>query len=377
MSTSLTILSVSHANPASIAAYVELNPAILPADGTSKFFAAFVVHDQYGNAVSGCPLSITNSRDENSTATATVTNSYGQVIVSYGPTERIGLVTITATAGMGTDNVVSASANVEFVSSDPVDMVLSANPGVMASRDVNDSITATVRAKVVDARGNPVRNETVHFATADLETGEYNATASPVLSSTSSVTDENGYAFVTFRPGAFTTNILDDGYSGAATGTCDVVATWGSITRNVALTWKNYPYLSVETSVSPETVEVNDTIDVTIRLRGDGWVVQQMLPIDVVLCIDRGEDMLLNDTADEKAGCDRMIYARDAAWNFTDFLSLGNNRAALVTFGDTSVATPQHATPFREWLCRPADPFKRTTTGRKTLPRTVTRKMTR
>ncbi|RXE55743.1 hypothetical protein ABH15_05790 [Methanoculleus taiwanensis] len=339
----LSIESISHGNPASITPYVERSPAILPADGTSKFFMTFVVRDQYGNVVSGCPLTITNSRDGN--PTATLTNSYGQVTVSYGPTLKIGVVTMTATAGEGADTV-SASADIEFVSSEPVDMVLSANPEFMASRDVNDSITATVRAKVVDVRGNPVRNETVQFAITDVETGSYHATTGPEISAASSVTDENGYALVTFRPGAFIADSMDASYSGTASGTCDVVATWGAISRNVTLTWKNYPYLSVETSVSPETVEVNDTIDVTIRLRGDGWVVQQMLPIDVVLCVDRGEDMLLNDTADEKVGCDRMIYARDAAWNFTEFLSLGNNRAALVTFGDVSVDTPEHASPF-------------------------------
>ncbi len=302
---------------------------------------AFVVHDQFGNAVSDCPLTITESRE--TTTTTTRTNSYGQVIVSYGPTLKIGPVTITATAGEVTDTVVSGSANIEFVSSDPVDMMLSANPSVMASRDVNDSIAATVRAKVVDVRGNPVKGEIIGFAIPASDDGGYNVTADPEISSTSGVTDENGYAFVTFRPGAFTTVPTAADYSGTASGTCDVVATWGSLTRNVTLTWKNYPYLSVETSVSPETVEVNDTIDVTIRLRGDGWVVQQMLPIDVVFCIDRGEDMLRDDPEMER---DRMICAREAAWNFTEALSLGDNRAALVTFGDVSVDTPEHTTPF-------------------------------
>ncbi|MDN7025482.1 hypothetical protein FGU65_11380 [Methanoculleus sp. FWC-SCC1] len=339
----VSILGVADGNPDNIVGYAEPNPAVLPADGESMFFLTFVVRDRYGNAVQDTPVSITNSRGGE--ANTFLTNSLGQVTLSYGPTVRIGEVTLTATAAE--NDSVSAARTVEFVSDDPVNMVLTANPEVMASRDVNDSISSIIRAKVVDIRGNPVENEPVSFALRNVDIGGYTEIASPELSSSVAVTDSNGYADITFRPGAFTNDILDPGFNSTASGTCEVAATWGEITRNVTLTWKNYPYLSIETTVDPEngTVDVNETIDVGIRLRGDGWVVQQMLPLDIVLCIDRGEDMLLNDTANKKEGWDRMIYAREAAWNFTEFLALGDNRVGLVTFGDMSIDTLQHAAP--------------------------------
>ncbi len=339
----VSVLGVADGNPAAIAGYVEPNPPVIPADGESTFFLTFVVRDQYGNAVTDSPVLIANSRNDETNQL--FTNSLGQVTFSYGPSTRIGQVTLTATA-VGCDSV-STTKMVEFVSDDPVNMVLTANPEVMASRDVSDCISSIIRAKVVDVRGNPVDNEPVSFIIRDLNTGPYTQTIPPEVSAAVAVTDSNGYADVTFRPGAFTNDILAPGFNGTASGTCDVAATWGEITRSVTLTWKNYPYLSIETTVDPMngTVDVNETIDVGIRLRGDGWVVQQMQPLDVVLCIDRGEDMLLNDTANKKAGCDRMIYAREAAWNFTEFLALGDNRVGLVTFGDVSVDTAQHTAP--------------------------------
>ena len=42
---------------------------------------------------------------------------------------------------------------------------------------------------------------------------------------------------------------------------------------------EDYPYLSAETSVSPNVVNVTDNVTVTLRLKGDGWALQPN-PID-------------------------------------------------------------------------------------------------
>ena len=60
--------------------------------------------------------------------------------------------------------------------------------------------------------------------------------------------------------------------------------------QSVLLTWKNYPYLSAYTSVSPPMVPVNGTVNVTVKLTGDGWALQPN-PIDAVLLIDRSGSM--------------------------------------------------------------------------------------
>ena len=53
----------------------------------------------------------------------------------------------------------------------------------------------------------------------------------------------------------------------------------------VNVEWKNFAYLSVEVNVTPRTVFVNDTIDVTIRITGDGYKMVAF-PSSVVLDLD-------------------------------------------------------------------------------------------
>jgi len=104
----------------------------------------------------------------------------------------------------------------------------------------------------------------------------------------------------------------------------------------------NYPYLAITTNVTPDVVTVNDTVDVTIQLKGDGWAIPRYAPIDVVILLDRGEGMLLNDEGDTD---DRMVYARAAAENFTWYIDTDigrwqNNRVGLMLYGDKPTCPP-------------------------------------
>jgi len=87
----------------------------------------------------------------------------------------------------------------------------------------------------------------------------------------------------------------------------------------------NYPYLSVETEVSPATIGMNDTVDVTIRLKGDGYELQPD-PIDVVLCTDRSGSML-------KDYPDRMVKAMEASEIFNAQMNYPRDHLGLVSFG--------------------------------------------
>ena len=101
-----------------------------------------------------------------------------------------------------------------------------------------------------------------------------------------SITDANGHATVQFIPGSFRTTSSDLYYSKKATGTCYYY-------RTLEYDQQKYPRdmeeLSLpecsETSVNPPTIEVNETVDVTISLLADGWALQPK-PIDAVLCTD-------------------------------------------------------------------------------------------
>ena len=338
----LTIRSVASGEPCAIEVDVQPrgNPPGVIADGSSRFLITYTLLDEYGNPSCGRVLAITTNMSDDG-ETRVTTNTYGQAQVSYGPRETTGGVTITATAVDNTS--ATRSQPLAFVSSEPTNLLLSTCPEAMPSRDVLGSAPIVIRAKVVDQYGNPVEGEVVGFSIQDVAVDNcFNQTAAPLLSGETATTDTHGIAAVEFTPGAFTTEYRAPGYSPTATGTCKVVAAWKEIRRSVALTWVNYPYLAVTTNVTPETVTVNDTIDVTIRLKGDGWAIPRYAPVDVVILLDRGEGMLLND---EGGMHDRMIYARAAAENFTWYIDTDigrwqNNRVGLMLYGDKPTCPP-------------------------------------
>lgn len=319
-----TFYGLSTAPPASITCAISAqgdNPLPwVPADGKSTFKITCTLKDADGNPSVNQSLNIATSLSGEEAVTLR-SNAEGQVLFTYGPKDTTGKVTITMTAAANTS--VTCSRTVEFTSTAPVDMLLTASPQTMPSCDVNPDQTAEIRAKVVDIKGNPVAGENVTFSISDVNTTGYNVTAPPKLIESSAVTNENGSAIVHFTPGAF----VRDGKS-EATGTCNVTADWTSngthVIHTIPLTWKNYPYLSVSTSVDKEIVNVTGLVNVTINLRGDGYALQPD-PIDVVLAIDRSGSMLY-DTPD------RMYSVREAAKQFVDAMTT-NDDIGLVTFG--------------------------------------------
>ncbi|MDD1698034.1 MAG: VWA domain-containing protein, partial [Methanoregula sp.] len=186
----------------------------------------------------------------------------------------------------------------------------------------NPALTADIVATVMDVMGNPVENETVTFAlgTVNYPGGPYNVTSSPSLSGNSSKTNADGQAVVTFIPGSFSTVNRT-----SSTGVVTITATWNASPKNIIVTWKNYPYLSVKTSVLPPTVAVNDSVEISIAMVGDGWALQPT-PVDVILCTDRSGSMLYDNP-------DRMYSIREAAKVFVNQMSPSRDYVGLVTFG--------------------------------------------
>ncbi|WP_332450457.1 VWA domain-containing protein [Methanoculleus sp.] len=329
---------------------VDPSSASVPADGDKVVSFTYTLFDEYANPAAGQELLVSAlvkrvGRPEELQTVSLHSNSHGQVMITYGPEDSVGIATITAT--VSADENVHVSKDVVFTSTAPVDMLLSASPQSMPSRDVKENSVSQLRAKVMDESGNPVEGETVTFETIpeSIVVGDYVATGNPYLgiegqmNGVTAETNEDGYAIVKFHPGAFTTDRDAEGWSATATGTAIVQAKWvndagdRSATQDITLTWKNYPYLSVETAVSPETVAVDEAVDVTIRLRGDGWALQPD-PIDVVLVIDRSGSMLRDKP-------DRMHSVREAAKAFVNEFSENHDRAGVVSFGRKgTISTP-------------------------------------
>jgi len=105
-----------------------------PADGGSTFSLTYRLFDAWGNPAAGRDLRIVTSLAGESAVLTT--NGTGVACLTYGPKDTTGRITITATA---VDNAsVTVPQVVEFIHTGPADMLLSANPQSMPSRDVKE-----------------------------------------------------------------------------------------------------------------------------------------------------------------------------------------------------------------------------------------------
>lgn len=315
-------------------------PPKLYADGINSFSITYMVYDEFDNGVMNTPVKIQvfDVATENLVEEQTLySNSFGQALLSFGPKSTIGKYRLRAQAIGNTTAPPTCEQEVWFVSQEAEDLQLTAIPDTMASGDVDGWEPALIMAKVIDENGNPVEGEMVNFT---LGTPIYDptpyppiVTKDPGLSSNSAISDSDGFAIVEFYPGNFTTNWTDPFYDDTASGRCPVIAHWENITRgksatkSVEVTWKNYPYLSVETFVHPQTVNVTDNVTVMIRMKGDGWALRPK-PIDAVLCTDRSGSMLQDNP-------DRMVSVMNASKAFVRAMHVGPTRdhIGLVSFG--------------------------------------------
>lgn len=299
------------------------NPAEQRADNRAdhKFTVTWTLLDRYGNVAQNqsIRLQITGMSDVYLTS-----NQWGYAVYNIGPTGLAQVLTITATPVANTS--ISTTKQIEFYNTAPVSMVFSATPQVMPSLDSSPTQTSTLVAKVTDENGNPVANETVTFA---MGTPSYDytpaVTAGPKLLNTSAVTDEYGNAIVTFIPGSFNTSKANvTTFDATDTGRVTVIASWNTISQPIVLSWKNYPYLKPNINITPTSVNVGDTFDVTISLTGDGWNLTGH-PADVVI---------VTDLAGGIGGPELLAQTRPAEKAFVGHAT-NDTYISLVTFGNS------------------------------------------
>ncbi|MDD3934504.1 MAG: VWA domain-containing protein, partial [Methanoculleus sp.] len=353
----ISLFSVA-GQPFDITAAVDPDDASVRANGEDKVSFTYTLFDKYGNPSPGQGLWVNAStkrvdQPDETYSRLLTSNSRGEVMIAYGPEDSVGVATLTATA-LGNESVTNMTV-VEFTSTDPVNMLLTASPQSMPSREIQPNFVAELRAKVMDVKGNPVKDREVTF-TLDNKSVNVNGNETkdgkPYLNeeklneekSTVTVsveTDTNGFAIVKFHPGEFVGQDDPLNWSATARGNATVRATWGDVSRDITLTWMNYPYLSVETEVSRETVEVNETVDVTIRLKGDGYKLEPD-PIDAVLVIDQSRSMRynINHVNNDEDSNERMDAATAAAKTFIGNMTSDRDRVGLISFNSST--TPQN-----------------------------------
>jgi Bacterial Ig-like domain (group 1)/von Willebrand factor type A domain len=320
------------------------SPNAIAANGVDTFEFWFIVYDKYLNPVNETEVRITAS---DGSTTTKKTNLEGMVWTSFGPKDLIGTYTITATPLANasilcsdTGQIGNCSQVVEFYNTDPVDLMVMANPQGMASLDVDAGSKGTVMAKVVDIKGNPVIGQTVSFSlgTPSYPGGPYNVTAAPYLSAPSATTGANGFATVNFIPGSFITDPAAPLYNATATGMVTATASWtnlsgGVITRDVVFVWKNYPYvgITVPSDVCKDAV-VGNKINITVRINGDGAALKPK-PIDAELVMDNSGSM---STAPQMNGPNGMqykiYYTKKAGSTFIDKMNPATDMIGFTEF---------------------------------------------
>ena len=338
-STLISIQGIANLKPSSITQTVSPkgNPPTVATDGKSMFTINYELEDKYGNPSTNHNLSIYSSSGESKVITS---NSDGVVSISYGPKTAAGRYIITAVALENT--AVSAVQTLQFVSGKPTNMLLTANPQTMASLDVNKNAVSWLTAKVIDANGNPVTGQTVSFSIQSVNTKTYVQLKGPSVqgdkgktdkigTEVTAVTDEDGLATADFYPGTFVSDTKNAGYNPLAEGIARVRARWSGITHDMDLSYKNFPYLSVYTSADPNTIETKQTVNVSIRVRGDGYALLPK-PVDVFMINDRSGSMV-DDYPD------REVQLMAAAKTFATKFDYKVDRLGQFSFGGNGQAS--------------------------------------
>jgi hypothetical protein len=262
------------------------------ADGVDKFSILYVVYDRHLNPVPDVILRWNTSRGE---IREFITNIDGRAFVTYGPSTEIQTVTLTV-SNQTPAGTVWRNDTVTFIEGGPAIFTVAANPFTLASRDVNQNSSALILARVMDDMGRSIPGEVVHFLiTADDSNTPQKLDSSfdPADDTNRSITvttNADGYAIVVFYPGSFPM-VGEDGYNPSATGSANIKVTWDDEpAKYVTISYMNFPYIRAETFVDPPTAEVNETVNITIQLIGEGYA--PYAPVDAVLCTNRGESML-------------------------------------------------------------------------------------
>ncbi|MDI6718140.1 MAG: hypothetical protein QMD46_00805 [Methanomicrobiales archaeon] len=330
-------------DPVSIEPTYDPDPSILPADNHHTLEATYVLRDRWSNPSPNQKIEITTTLGERASLT---TDSMGRAMMRYGPKRSTGTLNITATVMDNTS--ITCTQRVEFTSSDPASLLVSASPDNMQSLDLNDATTSEIRARLVDRAGHPIRGEEVSFSIENIEAGNFTQTEMPKFSNgqltDTNTTGDDGYASVPFIPGRFAVE-GEEGYLPDAIASCVVRATWNDLSEPTTLTWRNYLYLRVETDVSKTVINSTDPyFDVTVRLIGDGPELKEKIPIDVVLCTDRSGSML-------KDYPDRMIPVMDASYAFVTTMDVGpaEDHIGLVSFGTEGWAKIAPTRSYSSW----------------------------
>jgi len=336
----ITVIRVADGNPWYLDYDQDPQVSFVPATENGSFVITFLLGDEYGNFLNNKQIEI-YAESGPSWGPYIATTLYGTAAARYGPfyndTTKSWEIFSTNLIARAVDNTsLSRTIPVEFYDPRPVSLVMTINPKNLPSLDVNSTSRAVITIAVVDMHGKGVGGETVNLSLQNINTGGFavnNSTLYPSISATSVTTNPSGYAYVDFIPGEFSSNVLT-----AATGQCDIIATWNDTTHDiqkiVTPIWKNYAFLSVTTWLEDNTVEKDQEVNVSVSVKADGPGFASR-PIDMILCTDRGASMQWDtyDALPSDPIQDKMVYLYQYGHILLNELNEIDDRAGVVSFG--------------------------------------------
>ncbi|WP_424357879.1 VWA domain-containing protein [Methanocella sp. MCL-LM] len=243
------------------------------ADGTTHYKLRMWARDGGGNPVKGDTLNITKNGVLIYVAT---TNFNGYAEMDISPSIYVGSLLLTVES---TSTHASNTITLDYVADSPAKTVIKANPGVIASSDVEqpedmeDVHTTQLLALVTDKYDHPLPNQYINIYSLNLTAGNITGPAS-------GYTDLNGEFYTNFTLGKFS----------EGTGNTSVNAESGTLSSTFKILYTNVSFISTESTITPRNVSVNDTINVGITLKGLGWN-SRVQPVDVMLVTDRSGSM--------------------------------------------------------------------------------------
>jgi len=296
-----------------------LTPTITPGTTVAVkigiFQFVYKLLDDFGNPIPNKDIQIITSLGE--TIETKTTFSGLTPLLTYGPKSDIQNVTITATV---VDNPsITNQFTVTFVNSEPEIIMLSVLPQTMGSLEYDPDSQANVVVRILDGFGNPVSGQDVTFTLTNTSTTT-NWNISPSLTSYSGTTLADGTVKTVFKPGAFSITTTSN-------GTCELTATWNLKSKKATLSWTNRPFLNVITSVSPETTNLSEMVDVTITvfLKGEKG---RYRPLTIMLDEDCSGSM-----KSMSEGHRRIQNAAYAATFLIDAMDITNTQMGLESYG--------------------------------------------
>lgn len=246
----------------------------IEADGTSIYYVVAIVTDVHGNPVCSIPVNFTVT-DDMDTYQA-ITNEHGVAYAATNPSTYVGNISVM----LSTLNNLSTNITLRYVAGPPEKILLKADPNVIASSDVDntnefDVHSASIRATVMDEWYHPLKDIPVNIYSQNVSAGN-------ITGPESGLTDINGEFLTTFKLGE----------SSNGTGTVKVRAVSGPLSATTDIIYTNRTFLSVSASINPRNVTVNDTVNITLTVRGIGWKNRiTTVPVDVMLITDRSGSM--------------------------------------------------------------------------------------